>query len=204
MERVQIKAEVREETGKKYSKKLRRDNFVPAVVYKEGKETVHLRLAGRDLMDALRTKAGANVLINLKVGEPSAKAKGKDRVVIIKEIQHHPIKDQVLHVDFQEISLTEKLTIDVPIVAKGEAEGVVGETRNADAFGPSTVIAVTNTGSSRGLPMVNVFCDMAPVLVSSIVSLVGDTTMDGAPLTRRTRRLPVSATRSPRATLCCL
>jgi large subunit ribosomal protein L25 len=47
--------------------------------------------------------------------------------VIIKEIQHHPIRDQILHVDFQEISLTEKLTVEVPIATKGEAEGVVKE-----------------------------------------------------------------------------
>ena len=80
----------------------------------------------KDLLSALQTKAGENVLINLEVGE-GQKGKGKGRVVIIKEVQHNPIKDEILHVDFQEISLTEKLTVDVPIVAKGEAEGVVKE-----------------------------------------------------------------------------
>lgn len=126
MERIQIKAHIREETGKKHTKFLRREGFVPAVVYKEGKDTVHLRLNERDLINALHTKAGENVLINLKIGE-GAKAKGKDRVVIVKEVQQHPIKDDILHVDFQEISLTEKLTFNVPIIIKGEAEGVVKE-----------------------------------------------------------------------------
>jgi large subunit ribosomal protein L25 len=124
MERVPLNAQTREETGKKSTKALRKENLVPAVVYKEGKKTVHLRINERDLYNALHTKAGENALINLKV-EDKAKGKDKDRVVIIKEIQQHPIRAQVLHVDFQEISLTEELEVDVPIAVKGEAEGVV-------------------------------------------------------------------------------
>jgi large subunit ribosomal protein L25 len=124
MERVPLKAQTRKETGKKYNKQLRKEGLIPAVVYKEGKETAHLSLGERDLATALRTRAGGNVLINLNIDE-GEKRKGKGRVVIIKEIQQHPIKEQILHVDFQEISLTDKLTVDVPIAAKGEAEGVV-------------------------------------------------------------------------------
>lgn len=124
MERIQLKAQTREQTGKKYTKQTRKDGFIPAVVYKEGKKTTHLRLKDKDLLSALHTKAGGNVLIDLKV-EDEVKAKGKVRIVIVKEIQHHPIKDQILHIDFHEISLTEKLTFNVPIAVKGEAEGVV-------------------------------------------------------------------------------
>ena len=126
MERIQLKVQAREDTGKKSTKKLRREKLVPAVVYKEGKKTAHLKINERELFHVLGTQAGENVLINLKLDEGS-KGKDKDRVVIIKEVQHHPIKDQILHIDFQEISLTEKLTVDVPIVTKGEAEGVVKE-----------------------------------------------------------------------------
>lgn len=124
MERVQLKTQIREETGKKVTKGLRKAGLIPAVVYKEGKKTVHIKINEKDLLGALHTKAGENVLISLKI-EDGSRRKDKGRVVIIKEIQHHPIKDQILHVDFQEISLTEKLEVDVPIVIKGEAEGVV-------------------------------------------------------------------------------
>lgn len=124
MEKIQLNAEIREEAGKKSTKKVRRDGFVPAIVYKEGQETVNLKINEREILKALKTKAGANVLVNLKIAA-GAKDKGKDRTVLIKEIQHHPIKDQILHVDFQEISLTEKMTFDVPLATKGEAEGVV-------------------------------------------------------------------------------
>ena len=126
MERVQLKAEIREEVGKKFTKRLRKEGCVPAVVYKEGKKTAHLKVNEKDLLGTLHTKAGANVLINLKIDDGTkGKDKDKDHVVIVKEVQRHPIKDHLLHVDFQEISLTEKLTVDVPVVVKGEAEGVV-------------------------------------------------------------------------------
>ncbi|MDP3790081.1 MAG: 50S ribosomal protein L25, partial [Candidatus Omnitrophota bacterium] len=123
MEKIQLKAEVREEAGKKPTKKIRNEGFVPGVVYKEGKETVSLKINEKELAQLLKAKAGANVLIGLKIDGD----KSKERTVLIKEVQRHPIKTQILHVDFQEISLTDKLTIDVPLVTKGEAEGVVKE-----------------------------------------------------------------------------
>ncbi len=125
MERIDLNVQIREETGKKSNKLLRKEGYAPGVVYR-GKETVHLKIFTKDLFSALHTKAGENVLINLNVSK-GQKGKGKQRVVIIKEVQHHPIKDEILHVDFQEISLTEKLTVDVPVVVKGEAEGVTKE-----------------------------------------------------------------------------
>jgi len=123
METMQLNAEIREDAGKKATKSARNAGLVPAVVYKEGKDTVSLKINEKELRGILKTKAGANVLVNLKIG--GAKEKAKERVVLIKEIQHHPIKDQILHVDFQEISLTEKMIFDVPLITKGEAEGVV-------------------------------------------------------------------------------
>lgn len=123
MEKIQLNAEAREEAGKKPAKKIRNEGFVPAVVYKEGKETVNLKIREKELVYVLKTKAGANVLIGLNI----AGDKSKERIVLIKEVQRHPIKEQILHVDFQEISLADKLTIDVPLVTKGEAEGVVKE-----------------------------------------------------------------------------
>jgi len=61
----------------------------------------------------LRTKAGENVILTLKI---SGDASVKDKTVLIKEIQREPVKDGILHVDFNEISLTEALKVDVPLV----------------------------------------------------------------------------------------
>lgn len=124
MKTIQLNAEIREGIGKKAARGIRSAGLIPAVVYKEGKETAHLKINQKEFLIALKTKAGANVLVNLKIGGVS-KEKAKEQTVLIKEIQRHPIKEGILHVDFHEVSLTEKMIFDVPLVTKGEAEGVV-------------------------------------------------------------------------------
>ena len=121
MDFVELYANLREEKGKELNKKLRGAGLVPAVVYKKGEDTLSLKIANKDLFKALHTEAGENVIIKLHVD--GAKKK-KDRTVVLKEVQKDPIKDYLLHVDFQEISLTETLKVKVPIAAKGEAIGV--------------------------------------------------------------------------------
>jgi len=121
MEKVILKVETRELSGKKSAKDLINKKMIPAVVYKSGKDALKLQLAASDLAAALHTKAGENVIVTLKITDGDSKA--KDRTVVIKEIQREPIKSQILHVDFNEISLTEALKVDVPLAAHGEPEG---------------------------------------------------------------------------------
>ena len=85
------------------------------------KGALSLEISGDDLDDVLQTKAGENVIITLKI---SGEGSPKDKTVLIKEIQREPIKDGILHVDFNEISLTETLKVNVPLASKGEAVGV--------------------------------------------------------------------------------
>jgi len=118
MEKVILKAEERKESGKKVAKDLRKKGLIPANVYKGGKDAMNIQLAYDDIQDILHTKAGENVIITLKIGT------AKEKTVVIKEIQREPIKDQILHLDFNEISLTETLKVNVPLAVKGEAEGV--------------------------------------------------------------------------------
>jgi len=122
MEKVILKAEVREGSGKGLAKGLRRKSIIPAVVYKGGKDALKLQLEVKDLEQALHTKAGENVIVSLKIS--GADAKAKDKTVLIKEVQREPIKGKILHVDFNEISLTEMLKVNVPLAAHGEAVGV--------------------------------------------------------------------------------
>ena len=121
MEKVELSAELREEIGRLRVKKLRVQGEVPAVVYKKGEETINIKLSKRELVRVLHTSQGENVVVTLKL-------KNQDRVqpktVIMKEIQHEPLKSEILHVDFNEISLAEKVTVNVSIVAKGESIGV--------------------------------------------------------------------------------
>lgn len=126
MEFVELNVSLREEKGKGkgLNKKLRAAGGVPAIVYRKGQETVLLKVDSRKMSKALHTEAGENVIIKLLL---EGAKKNKERIVVIKEIQKDPVKDRLVHVDFNEISLTETLKVKVPIVAKGEAPGVKQE-----------------------------------------------------------------------------
>jgi len=121
MEKVILKSETRPGAGKKVAKDLRNKGLIPAVVYKGGKDALSLQLSSEDLEGVIHTKAGENVIITLEI---DGEGKAKPKTVLIKEIQRDPIKNKVLHVDFNEISLTETLKVNVPLVSHGEASGV--------------------------------------------------------------------------------
>jgi len=127
MARIALNANIREtNTGTKSAMRtLRASGSVPGVVYHKGEESLPIQLGARSLFEVLHTGAGRNVLIDLKV-EGAKKAK-PTRLVVIKEIQQNPVNGTVLHVDFHEVSLTEKIKIQVAIVVKGEAPGVKTE-----------------------------------------------------------------------------
>lgn len=119
MKTVELKAVYRSEVGKAGVKKVRAQKQIPAVVY--GKKTAPLSITidGKAFEHVIHTSAGGNVLIDLKVeGKSPLKEK-----VLIKEIQHDPVSDAVDHIDFNVVSLTEKITIKVRLTVKGEAPG---------------------------------------------------------------------------------
>ena len=124
MEQIQLKASIRESRGKQQAKRMRDSGLVPAVVYHRGEEPVAIAIADKEISKIIRAHSGENILINLTIEKEK---KARPRAVIIKEVQHHPVKRGILHVDFNEISLSEKITVDVEIIAVGEAPGVKQE-----------------------------------------------------------------------------
>lgn len=120
MEQIELKANIRNEKGKQDLKKVRVGGFVPAVVYHRGEEPVSLSVPEKEISRIVHAHEGENILITLKI----EKDKKKSRAVIIKEIQHHPVKRNILHVDFNEISLSEKITVEVEVVGQGDPIGV--------------------------------------------------------------------------------
>jgi large subunit ribosomal protein L25 len=103
--------------------KLRKLGLVPGIVYHRGEKSVPVTIGEKEINRILRSAANENVLIDLSI-EGSKK---KTRSVLIKEIQHHPVRRSILHVDFNEISLTEKIIVDVEVVGQGEPFGVKQE-----------------------------------------------------------------------------
>jgi large subunit ribosomal protein L25 len=121
MEEIVLEAELREEIGKVKVKDLRHKNFIPAVVYGEGKEAQSVKVAYRALLHLLHEHRLENVVVTLKIKDDKKK---KSRACLIKDIQHHPVKGDIIHVDFHEISLTKAIKVSVPVTVKGEAPGV--------------------------------------------------------------------------------
>ena len=120
MEQLLLKAELREGKGKEKSKKVRFAGEVPAVVYGRGMDNVTVRLPEIDIAKALKTDAGANVIINLNING----YKEKDVTVMISEIQRDVFQKKIIHVDFHKISLDEKVEVSVPVKLIGDAIGV--------------------------------------------------------------------------------
>lgn len=121
MEELFLDAEIREEIGKGKTKGLRDKGFIPAVIYADGKEAISLKLSNRQLVQLIHQHRIEGVIINLNIKDDK---KHKSRPCLIKEIQHDPVHGQVVHVDFNQISLTKEIKVNIPITIKGEAAGV--------------------------------------------------------------------------------
>lgn len=109
MSEVRIAAESRSEFGKGAARRARREGKVPAVLYGHGAAPLHLSLPGHDLMLALKTP---NVLLSLDID-------GKKELALPKDVQRHPIKRHLEHVDLLIVKRGEKVTVEVPVVATG-------------------------------------------------------------------------------------
>src|SRR3954452_20744121 len=116
MAEITLAAETGRPTGSRASGRLRGAGKVPATVYGLGNDPVAVSVEWRELRHALTREAGLNALINLQ-GDGH-----KSELTIMKEMQRHPIKRSVLHVDFLRVSRDVAIEVDVPIVLTGEAE----------------------------------------------------------------------------------
>ncbi len=115
-----IAVEIRNETGKGVGRRLRSEGRVPAVLYGHGKASVSLTVDAGALEHLLKTSdAGLNTLIDL---DGAAEVKG--RVVLVKELQRHPVARTLVHADFFEIDTKEQIHVSVPIRLIGSAAGV--------------------------------------------------------------------------------
>jgi large subunit ribosomal protein L25 len=117
MASASLSAEARTETGKGVARKLRSAGRVPAVVYGHAREPQALSLQTRELEKLLSSIATGSTVVELTLGGATTKT-------LIREVQRHPFKKQILHVDFQELVAGEKVTVEIPLVFVGTPEGV--------------------------------------------------------------------------------
>ncbi len=112
-----LTASPRTDTGKGVARKLRSSGQVPAIIYGSRRDPQPLALNARELEKLLEHISAENTVIELT-------ADGRTARTLIREIQRHPFKHEVLHVDFQELVAGEKVTVEVPIVYVGTPAGV--------------------------------------------------------------------------------
>lgn len=118
MEAVILTAERRQATGKGGARKLRASDRIPAVIYGHGREPEPLALSRMELDKVLHRIAHGSTIIDLQVdGAPAVQT-------LIREVQRHPTRRNVTHVDFYEVHAGEVLSLDVPVVLVGSPDGV--------------------------------------------------------------------------------
>lgn len=114
MKTIQINATARNEYGKKVAKHLRKEGKVPCVVYGLG-EHIDITVSEDELRKLIYTPHIYIVELNID---------GKIYPTVLKDAQYHPVKDNVLHVDFLRINEEKPVEIEIPVVLDGLAEGV--------------------------------------------------------------------------------
>ena len=109
-----LNVDIRKEHGTSAARRTRLQNKVPAVVYHSGIEATPLSVDKTSLNKALRT---GQMIFEVNVED-------KNQFVLVKEIQYHPVTDEIIHVDFQKVKEDEKISLEVAVRSSGEAQGV--------------------------------------------------------------------------------
>jgi large subunit ribosomal protein L25 len=120
MSEVKLIANTGRELGTRPSRRLRSESRIPGVVYGLGRDSVTVSVDHRDLRIALSTDAGFNALLDLEID-------GATELTVVKDLQRHPVRRDVIHVDFLRVDRDATIEVDVPIHVEGEATAVTQE-----------------------------------------------------------------------------
>ncbi len=118
---IKLAAQTRTLLGRQAVRKLKLQGLVPAVVYGAKQPPIHLQLVAREITNVLNAASGEHFLVELEIADGAEKS---SRLALIQEVQHHPLRRDVLHVDFHAVSADEKIHAAVPIETTGTANGV--------------------------------------------------------------------------------
>jgi len=114
MKEDKLKAELRKEISKRANKKLRREGLIPVNYYSKKEDNINLQINSREFVRIMKT--GVHI-INLEIGK-------KNKTALVKEIQFHPVSEDILHVDFQGVLLSDKVDVNVKLNFIGSAIGI--------------------------------------------------------------------------------
>ena len=117
MSNVILRAETGRQTGTRRSRRLRRRGMVPATLYGQGSKARSVAVSASDLRSALTTEAGLNAVINLQIGEET-------HTSLARQLQRHPTRGDIIHLDFLKISLTDEVEAVVAIELVGDQAAI--------------------------------------------------------------------------------
>jgi large subunit ribosomal protein L25 len=120
MSQTTLVAQSRTAAGSAAARRLRAQDQIPGVLYGHGMQPLSLSVGRRDLRVALSGAAGFNTVLSLEL-------EGKTYPAVIKDVQRHPVKRTVHHIDFVQINMSEVLTFHVPLHLEGEAKAVLAQ-----------------------------------------------------------------------------
>jgi large subunit ribosomal protein L25 len=120
-QQAKLTVQTRTVVGRNAIKKVRKQGLIPGVIYGMAQEPINLEVNGRQLSTVLAHSSSENILLDLEIVDGDTK---RNSLAMIQEVQHHPLRRQILHVDFHAVSATEKITAEVPIETVGEPIGV--------------------------------------------------------------------------------
>ena len=159
-----LSAESGRATGSAASRRLRANDRIPGVLYGHGMQPVSLSVARRDLRVALSGPAGTNTILTINVDGSSYSA-------IVKEMQRHPVRRTVSHIDFVQINLTEEITMHVPVHLSGTAKAVVAAGGLVDPAVDTIEVRTTPTNVPN-----DILIDITDLTPDSVIRL-GDLTL---------------------------
>ena len=114
MKTIKLKGTKRSDFGKKATKAVRKDEMIPCVIYGAG-ETVHFTVGVKDVKPLIYTPSSYIVEIDID---------GKVETGVMREVQFHPVKEEILHIDFYHVIPGKPVAIDIPVKLTGNSEGV--------------------------------------------------------------------------------
>ncbi len=119
MNNIELTAETRTTTGNSPARALRRAGRVPAILYGRGTESVMLSIGADDMETIIKEGSVGQSIFNLAIDGGN-----KTRAAMIKELQTDPVSQNLLHIDFYEVSMDRKLKVNVPVITTGKSVGV--------------------------------------------------------------------------------
>ena len=159
MDQVTLQVGTRDERGTRAARRMRREGLVPAIVYGKDRDPVSVTVASHALSAALRTEAGLNAVINLDVD-------GDGVLTVAREIQRHPVRGHITHLDFIKVSLDEEIQADVAIEFLGTPIGVLEEGGVAETVATSVLIRALPTEIPSSIEM-----DIEPLAIGDTLKI---------------------------------